>query len=67
MLNTEDWAYGFYDYERPVMGTMFEHGVPPTGRGTPPAERGERLVRLMAAIRCSSRVARASCGRARPR
>ncbi len=51
MLNTEDWAYGFYDYDRSVMGTKFEHGVPPTGRGTPPAERGERLIRLMSAMR----------------
>jgi pimeloyl-ACP methyl ester carboxylesterase len=51
MLNTADWAYGFYDYDRSTMGTMFERGVPPTGRGTPPAQRGERLIRLMAAMR----------------
>lgn len=45
MLNTADWAYGFYGYDRPVMGTMFEHGVPPRvarascGRASMPPRR----------------------------
>jgi non-heme chloroperoxidase len=50
MLNTDDWSYGFYGYDRSNMGTTFEHGVPPTGRGTPLEQRGERLLRVMKAM-----------------
>ena len=50
MLNTADWPHGFYGFDRATMGTTFEHGVPATGHGTPLAERGERLQRVMKAM-----------------
>jgi non-heme chloroperoxidase len=47
MLNTDDWPYGFYGYDESNRDTYFADTVPDTGRGTPLARRGMRLVRLL--------------------
>ena len=47
MLNTPDWPHGYYGYDESNVDTFFAAGVRPTGRGTPLAKRGLRLVRLL--------------------
>jgi non-heme chloroperoxidase len=47
MLNTDDWPYGFYGYRESNLDTYFATGIPDTGKGTPIALRGARLVRLL--------------------
>ena len=50
MLNTDDWAFGFYGYDGSNADTFFATGIPQTGHGTPLARRGLRLVRLLRAL-----------------
>ncbi len=47
MLNDDGWPYGFYGYDASNVDTYFAEAVPDTGRGTPIARRGMRLVRLL--------------------
>ena len=47
MLNSPDWAYGFYGFEASNAGTMFAEGVPRPDRGRDPAESGPELARLV--------------------
>jgi non-heme chloroperoxidase len=54
MLNTEDWAHGFYRYDESNVDTYFSEGIPPTGHGTPIWRRGRRLGRLLKAIRSAT-------------
>jgi non-heme chloroperoxidase len=56
MLNTPDWPHGFYGYDRSNVDTYFASAVPDTGRGTPLARRGIRLVRLLRALGGGDRV-----------
>jgi pimeloyl-ACP methyl ester carboxylesterase len=55
MLNTADWAYGFYGYTEQNVDTYFATGIPETGHGTPMLRRGMRLVRLLRAMRGAER------------
>jgi pimeloyl-ACP methyl ester carboxylesterase len=52
MLNTDDWALGFYGYgyDESNVDAFFATGIPETGHGTPLAKRGVRLVRLLRAL-----------------
>ena len=50
MSNEDEWTHGFYGYGADNLGTFFAAGPPDTGRGTPIAERGVRLERLMTAL-----------------
>jgi pimeloyl-ACP methyl ester carboxylesterase len=51
MLNTADWAHGFYGYGASNRDTYFAERIPDTGKGTPIAKRGIRLVRLLRAMK----------------
>lgn len=51
MLNTADWPHGFYGYDETNADTLFAERIPDTGRGTPLAQRGRRLVRLLRAMK----------------
>lgn len=51
MLNTADWAHGFYGYDESNRDTYFAERIPDTGKGTPMAKRGMRLVRLLRAMK----------------
>lgn len=51
MLNTADWAHGFYGYDASNRDTFFAERIPDTGQGTPIAKRGMRLVRLLRAVK----------------
>jgi pimeloyl-ACP methyl ester carboxylesterase len=51
MLNTADWAHGFYRYDESNVDSYFAEGIPPTGHGTPIWRRGRRLGRLLKALR----------------
>ncbi len=33
MVNRDDWTGGFYGLTADNVGTFFDHGIPPTGRG----------------------------------
>ncbi|ROP74583.1 alpha/beta fold hydrolase [Curtobacterium sp. PhB115] len=33
LVNTDDWAHGFYGMDPSNSGTFFDHGIPDTGRG----------------------------------
>ncbi|MEU2200024.1 alpha/beta hydrolase [Isoptericola sp. NPDC019482] len=55
MLNAEGWPHGFYGYDESVADTYFAAGIPDTGKGTPLARRGLRLVRLLRAMRGAER------------
>lgn len=55
MLNTGDWAHGFYGYDESNVDTYFAIGIPQTGKGTPMAKRGLRLVRLLRAMQGAER------------
>ena len=50
MSNEAGWEHGFYGYGSDNLGTLFAAGPPDTGHGTPFAERGARLERLMVAL-----------------
>lgn len=51
MLNTADWAHGYYGYDESNADTYFAEGIPPTGHGTPVMKRGRRLLRLLKAMK----------------
>ncbi|WP_345803272.1 alpha/beta hydrolase [Microbacterium sp. AZCO] len=55
MLNTDDWPHGFYGYDASNIDTYFAERIPDTGKGTPMAKRGMRLVRLLKAMRGAER------------
>ncbi len=47
MLNTDDWAYGFYGYDASNAATLFARGVPGTGRGRTVDKSTPQLMRLI--------------------
>ena len=47
MLNADGWEHGFYGYDRGTAGTLFEHGVPDTGRGRTVDRSGAAVARLV--------------------
>ena len=51
MLNTADWAYGFYGYDESNIDTYFAETIPETGHGTPVWKRGRRILRLLKAMK----------------
>jgi len=51
MLNTSDWSHGFYGYDASNIDTYFATAIPDTGKGTPVAKRGMRLVRFLRAMK----------------
>jgi non-heme chloroperoxidase len=55
MLNSADWPHGFYGYDESNADTYFAEGIPDTGKGTPLARRGMRLVRLLRAMKGGDR------------
>jgi non-heme chloroperoxidase len=60
MLNAGDWDCGYYGFTQENAGTFFTQGIPPTGRGTPLDQRGERTARVLAALQ------RMAAGQGRP-
>lgn len=50
MANSADWPHGFYGYDASNLGTLFAEGVPPTGRGVPPEQKLDKLMRVIAAM-----------------
>ncbi|MET1015809.1 MAG: alpha/beta hydrolase [Leifsonia flava] len=50
MLNTDDWPYGFYDYDTATIESMFATGVPDTGRATARSKGVVRIGRLVRAM-----------------
>lgn len=48
MLNSDDWAYGFYDYDASNADTFFAAGVPDPGRHPIAAKGPVRVARLLA-------------------
>ena len=55
MLNTADWPHGFYGYDESNVDSYFAERIPDTGKGTPLAKRGMRLVRLLKAMKGAER------------
>ncbi|WP_243073624.1 alpha/beta fold hydrolase [Microbacterium sp. SS28] len=55
MLNTSEWPLGFYGYDASNVDTYFAESIPDTGKGTPIAKRGMRLVRLLRAMKGAER------------
>ena len=51
MLNTADWDHGFYGFDASNIDTYFATAIPETGKGTPVAKRGMRLVRFLRAMK----------------
>ena len=50
MLNSEDWAYGFYDYDAGNADTYFATGIPDPKRHSPGSKGPVRLARLLKAL-----------------
>ena len=50
MLNSDDWAYGFYDYDSSNADTLFATGIPDPGRHTIGAKGPVRITRLLKAM-----------------
>lgn len=50
MLGSDEWPHGFYGYDASNADTYFAERIPDTGKGTPLARRGMRLVRLLRAM-----------------
>ncbi|WP_404431119.1 alpha/beta hydrolase [Microbacterium lacus] len=50
MLNSEDWPYGFYDYDSSNIDTLFASGVPDPGRHSLVSKGPVRVARLLKAI-----------------
>jgi pimeloyl-ACP methyl ester carboxylesterase len=50
MLNSEDWAYGFYDYDATNADTLFATGIPDPGRHSIGSKGPVRIARLLKAI-----------------
>lgn len=55
MLNSSDWPHGFYGYDAANIDTYFAERIPDTGKGTPLARRGLRLVRLLKVMKGAER------------
>ncbi len=47
MLNSEDWEYGFYDYDSSNADTKFATGIPDPGRHTVGSKGPVRIARLL--------------------
>jgi len=47
MLNSDDWEYGFYDYDASNADTLFATGVPDPGRYTVGSKGPVRIARLL--------------------
>src|SRR3954451_13159551 len=47
MLNSEDWQYGFYDYDSSNADTYFATGIPDPGRHPVSSKGPVRLARLL--------------------
>ena len=47
MLNTDDWPYGFYDYDASNIDTRFAEGVPDPGRHSLASKGPVRIARLL--------------------
>jgi pimeloyl-ACP methyl ester carboxylesterase len=50
MLNSDDWEYGFYDYDSSNADTLFAAGIPDPGRHTAHSKGPVRLARLLKAV-----------------
>jgi pimeloyl-ACP methyl ester carboxylesterase len=50
MLNSEDWEYGFYDYDSSNADTLFATGIPDPRRYTVGSKGPVRIARLLKAI-----------------
>ncbi|GAA1510107.1 pimeloyl-ACP methyl ester carboxylesterase [Agromyces terreus] len=50
MLNTDDWAFGFYDYDASNADTMFATGIPDPGRFPAKSKGLVRIARVLTAM-----------------
>jgi non-heme chloroperoxidase len=50
MLNTADWAYGFYDYDEENADTLFATGIPDPGRHPAKSKGLVRIARVLKAM-----------------
>ena len=50
MLNTDDWAYGFYDYDASNIDTTFATGIPDPGRFPVKSKGLVRIARVLTAM-----------------
>ena len=50
MLNSEDWEYGFYDYDSSNVDTLFASGIPDPGRHSAASKGPIRLARLLKVV-----------------
>lgn len=50
MLNADDWAYGFYDYDASNADTLFATGIPDPGRHSLAPKGPVRVARLLKAL-----------------
>jgi non-heme chloroperoxidase len=50
MLNSEDWAFGFYDYDSSNADTMFAAGIPDPGRFPAKSKGLVRIARVLKAM-----------------
>jgi pimeloyl-ACP methyl ester carboxylesterase len=50
MLNSEDWPYGFYDYDEANADTFFATGIPDPGRHSLASKGPVRIARLLKAM-----------------
>ena len=50
MLNSDDWAYGFYGYDASNADTLFATGVPDPGRHSLASKGPVRIARLVKAM-----------------
>jgi pimeloyl-ACP methyl ester carboxylesterase len=50
MLNTDDWPFGFYDYDASNVDTMFAAGIPDPGRYTAKSKGLVRIARVLKAM-----------------
>jgi pimeloyl-ACP methyl ester carboxylesterase len=50
MLNSDDWEYGFYDYDASNADTLFATGIPDPGRHSVTSKGPVRIARLLKAM-----------------
>ena len=50
MLNSDDWAFGYYDYDASNVDTMFAAGIPDPGRFPAKSKGLVRIARVLAAM-----------------
>jgi non-heme chloroperoxidase len=50
MLNSDDWAFGFYDYDASNADTLFATGIPDPGRHSLASKGPVRVARLLKAV-----------------